>query len=229
MIPPKNKQTMSGHRSRLRKRFLQSGFDGFLDYEIIELLLTLGTPRRDCKQMAKDVIVKFGGLKAALDAPNDELQLIKGVGHSNLFGLKIFQSIAEKYSKEKIFEKNKFKNTEEIGAYLRLKFGKEKKEHFITLMLNSSGNLIGINNVSIGTINEALVHPREVFEPALKCLATSIIIAHNHPSGDLKPSTEDLKITQRLTSAGELLGIDVADHLIFSADDYLSFKAGGLL
>lgn len=229
MTDLKSKQTLSGHRSRLRKRFLQSGLGGFLDYEIIELLLTLGTPRRDCKQMAKDVISKFGTLKAALDAPRTELQQVRGIGDSNVFGLKIFQEIAKIYTKSKIDDKKTFKATEDIGNYLKFKYGNEKKEHFITLMFDSCGNLIDVNDISTGIINETLVHPREVFEPAIKCLAVSMVIAHNHPSNDLKPSTEDLKITQRLISSGELLGIEVADHLIFSSEGYLSLKASGLL
>ena len=93
---PREKHKGSGHRKRLRDRFLQSGFDGFLDYEIVELLLTLGTPRKDCKQIAKVTIKEFGGLRGVLDASLDDLQKIKGVGSSNAFGMKLFQAISER-------------------------------------------------------------------------------------------------------------------------------------
>ena len=98
----KEKPKGIGHRSRLRQRFLQNGLDGFLDYEIIELLLTLGQPRRDCKLIAKQVVKKFENLKDALDSSSEELQKIKGIGPSNIFGLKLFQAISERYAKEKI-------------------------------------------------------------------------------------------------------------------------------
>lgn len=193
----------AGHRQRLRTRFLQSGLDGFLDYEIVELLLTLGTPRRDCKQMAKQVIKKFGGLRGALDATIEDLRQIKGIGSQNAFGLKLFQAISERYAKEKIPKKILLDSPKAVTNYLREKIGKEKKEHFVTLLLDSGNNLIDICNISIGTLNANLVHPREVFEPAIAHSAAQIIVAHNHPSGDSEPSEDDLVITKRLVEAGD--------------------------
>ena len=95
----------SGHRSRLRQRFLMGGLDSFLDYEIVELLLTLGTPRKDCKAIAKEAIKKFGGLREVLDAPLTELQEMNGIGPNNAFGIKLFQAIAERHAREQISEK----------------------------------------------------------------------------------------------------------------------------
>ena len=204
----------AGHRKRLRDRFLQSGLDGFLDYEIIELLLTLGTPRKDCKPMAKDAIKKFGGLRGVLDATLDDLQTIKGIGQSNAFGIKLFQSISEQYSKEKIPSKISLSSSREVVDYLRRKLGREKKEHFLALMLDSHNNLITINDISVGTLNASLIHPREVFEPAVRQSAVKIILAHNHPSGNIEPSAEDIEITKQLVDAGKIIGIEVIDHLI---------------
>ena len=218
-----------GHRKRLRDRFLLSGLDGFLDYEIIELLLTLGTPRKDCKQVAKAAIKQFKGLRGVLDASLDDIQTIKGIGPSNAFGIKLFQSISERYALEKLPSKISLTSPQKVADYLREKIGREKKEHFVTLLLDSQNGLIRINDISIGTLNEALVHPREVFEPAVRLLAARIIVAHNHPSGDLEPSGEDLKLTQRLLSVGELTGIPVIDHFIVSSTGYISFKEKGLL
>lgn len=225
---PREKHISEGHRKRLRDKFLQSGLDGFLDYEIVELLLTLGTPMKDCKQMAKAAIKKFRGLRGTLDASLDDLQKIKGIGPSNAFGIKLFQAMTERYAKEKIFSKTPLASPRAVVDYLRARWGREKKEHFVTVFLDARNNLISVNDISTGTLNESLVHPREVFAPAVQQLAAYIIIAHNHPSGDLEPSVDDIKLTQRLVSVGELTGITVIDHLIISSKGYISLKEKGL-
>src|SRR3989344_9061248 len=132
---PREKHIGLGHRKRLRDRFLKSGLNGFLDYEIIELLLTLGTPRRDCKQIAKNAIKEFKGLRGVLDSTSEDLQKINGIGQSNAFGIKLFQEISQLYAKIKIPIKISFKNPKEVANYLKEKIGKEKKEHFIAIYL----------------------------------------------------------------------------------------------
>jgi DNA repair protein RadC len=214
-----------GHRGRLRQRFLENGIDTLFDYEIIELLLTLGTPRKDCKFIAKEVIDKFGGLKKVLDATIKDLQQIKGIGPSNVFGIRLFQAVAERYAKEKIIkEVIILNNPKTVFEYLQKYIGRENKEHFIMFALDSRSRLISINEISIGTINSSIVHPREVFEPAIRDLAAHIIIAHNHPSGDLEPSPEDVAITNRLVEVARILNIDLVDHVIVSNDSFLSMK-----
>ena len=210
-----------GHRGRLRKRFLQSGLDGFLDYEIIELLLTLGTPRKDCKQPAKESIKKFNGLAGALDASLEELQQIKGIGPSNAFGIKLFRSISEIYAKEKVAPKILLSSPRLVFEYLREKIGKENKEHFVILCLDTKNRLI-VDDVSIGTLNASLVHPREVFKKAILNNSSHVILAHNHPSGDSAPSEDDVVTTRRLVDAGRILGIDVVDHLVVTRENYSS-------
>lgn len=226
---PRRKHIGAGHRKRLRDRFLQSGLDGFLDYEIVELLLTLGTPRKDCKVIAKEAIKRFRGLRGVLDASFNDLQKIKGIGPSNAFGIKLFQAVSERYAKEKVPSKIQLTSPREVANYLKEKLGRERKEHFIIVMLDSNNNLLSINDISTGTLNASLVHPREVFEPAIRSLAANIILAHNHPSGNLEPSIEDIKLTQRLVSAGEITGIVVIDHLIVSSTGHISLKEKGLL
>lgn len=218
----------SGHRSRLRNRFLQSGLDGFLDYEVIELLLTLGTPRKDCKQPAKDAIIKFSGLAGVLDSTLIELQDIKGIGPSSAFGVKLFQAISERYVKEKIIPKTILNSPKQIFEYLREKLGREKKEHFVMLCLDSRNNLI-VDDVSLGIKNASLVHPREVFTKAIISNATHVVIAHNHPSGDSTPSEEDTITTKRLVEAGKIVGISVTDHLIITRSNYYSYAELGLI
>jgi len=219
----------AGHRKRLRDRFLQSGLDGFLDYEIVELLLTLGTPRSDCKQMAKEAIKMFVGLQGVFDASFDELRRIRGIGPSNAFGIKLFRAISEKYARVKMPKKILLDSPQAVVDYLREKIGREKKEHFLILSLDTRNYLVRENVVSVGTLNASIVHPREVFKEAIDARAASIIISHNHPSGDPEPSEDDLIITKRLVDAGKILGIEVVDHVIVTKNGFLSFKEIDLL
>lgn len=223
-----SKHKGAGHRKRLRERFLQSGLDGFADYEIIELLLTLNTPRKDCKPMAKEAIKKFDGIVGVLDAPIDELMQIDGIGPSNAIGVKIFQNILEIYAKEKINLKKELNTPQMLFEFLKEKIGKKKKEHFAILFFDTRNKLI-INNVSVGSLNASIVHPREVFSDAVLKNASYVIVAHNHPSGDPTPSEEDIITTKRLIEAGKILGISVQDHLIIAADGYFSFKEKGII
>lgn len=222
MSKTKEIQKGTGHRERLRRRFLQGGLDSFLDYEIVEILLTLGTPRKDCKQAAKDAIKKFGGLRGALDATIEELKNIKGIGSSNVFGIKLFQAMSERYEKEKIPKKISLNSSAAVAKYLQKSIGREKKEHFVMLSLDARNNLIKESDISIGTLNASVVHPREVFKEAIQCSAASIIIAHNHPSGDVNPSDEDIAMTKRLKEAGKILGIEILDHVIVARNDHYS-------
>lgn len=215
---PRKKYVDAGHRKRLRARFLQSGFDGYLDYEIVELLLTLGTPRKDCKQMAKATIKKFHGLRGVLEASLEELRNIKGIGPANAFGLKLFQVVSERLAREKIPKKIAFNSSKAVADYLQKSIGLKKKEYFVVLYLNARNQLVHKEIISIGTLNASLVHPREVFKPAVDCLAASIIVAHNHPSGGAEPSQADLELTKKLKEAGKFLGIEVIDHLIITPD-----------
>jgi DNA repair protein RadC len=220
---------VAGHRKRLRDRFLQSELDGFLGYEIVELLLTLGTPRKDCKQIAKEAIKMFGGLCDVLDASFDELQQVKGIGSSNAFGIKLFQAISERYAKEKIPKKISLISPQAVTKYLREKIGREKKEHFAILLLDSRNNLIKMSDISVGTLNANLVHPREIFAEALRQNAASIILVHNHPSGDPEPSEDDLEITKRITEAGKIMGVEILDHIVITKNKVFSFKEKKLI
>ncbi|MFH1407942.1 MAG: DNA repair protein RadC [Patescibacteria group bacterium] len=217
-----------GHRKRLREKFIEFGLNGFLDYEIVELLLTLGTPRKDCKQIAKIAIKKFKNLKGVLDADKSELTTIKGIGSSNVLGVILFKAILERYSKEKISPKILLNSSKLVAEYLQTKIGSKKEEHFMILYFDTRNKLIN-EEISIGTLNASLVHPREVFKKAIRDNTAQIIIAHNHPSGDFKPSVEDISTTKRLVDSGKLVGISIIDHLIIVSDKYFSFKDNGII
>ena len=214
---------VNGHRQRLKARFLDSGLDGFLDYEVIELLLTLGTPRRDCKPIAKAAIDKFKGLNGVLTANVEELSTIKGIGTANSIGIQLFNALLKRYHKEQIKSETIFNSPQSIFDYLRVKIGGEKKEHFVLLFLDTKNKLI-LSEVSTGTLNASLVHPREVFSKAIYNHASHVIIAHNHPSGDPTPSDEDITTTNRLVEAGKILGISIVDHMIICSDNFVSLK-----
>lgn len=219
----------AGHRKRLRERFLQSELDGFLDYEIVELLLTLGTPRKDCKQIAKEAIKEFGGLRGVLDASSEELQRIKGIGPSNAFGLKLFQAISERLAREQIPEKITLGSSKAVADYLKKSIGLKKKEHFVMLFMDARNNLIKISNISVGSLNASIVHPREVFKEAVESSAAQIIIAHNHPSGDPEASPEDIALTRRLGEGAKIFGIELLDHVIVTRDKHSSLKEKNLI
>jgi DNA repair protein RadC len=223
-----NKSINEGHRKRLKERFLQSGLEGFLDYEIIELLLTLGTPRKDCKQPAKDAISKFINLTGVLNASIDELQQVHGIGPLNAIGIKLFQALIERYSKEQIDERVLLDSPIRVFEYLREKIGRRKKECIIVLCLDSRNKLIE-DEVSVGTLNASLVHPREVFSKAVLCHASHVVVAHNHPSGDPTPSEDDILTTHRLIDAGKILGIRLVDHIIVARNNFISLKDKGII
>ena len=218
----------AGHRKRLRERFLQSGLEGFLDYEIVELLLTLGTPRRDCKYIAKEAIKEFKGLRGVLNATIQELQKIKGIGPSNAFGLVLFQAVTKRYTKENIPEKLSLNSAEAVANYLQKSIGLEAREHFVILYLDARNRLI-VDDVSIGTLDSSLVHPREVFKNAILANAAQCIIAHNHPSGDPEPSPQDIALTRQLADASKIIGINLLDHVVVTSDKFTSLRELKLL
>ena len=221
--------TSPGHRKRLREKFIKSGVAGFHDYEIIELLLSLGTPRRDCKQPAKEAIKKFKSLRGVLEAPPEELQQIDGIGPHNSFGIKLVQEVAREFLKEKIIDKPIYKSTQEIFDYLYHSMRDLKKELFKVIYLNSQNQIIDTADLFEGTINGSAISPREVIEGAIKHNAASLIFVHNHPSGNPEPSVNDKEITRDLVYAASIMQIKVLDHIIIGNNRYFSFASEGLI
>jgi len=223
------KDILAGHRKRLRERFLRSGFSGFHDYEIIELLLTLGSPRRDCKPQAKEVIKKFKTLREALSASPEELQQIKGIGPHSAFGIKLVREVAAQFLKLKIIDKPVYKTGREIFDYLYHSMRDLKTELFKVIYLNSQNQIIDIADLFEGTVNASSIYPREIMKVAIKHDAVSLIFVHNHPSGDPEPSKYDKDVTRDLVFAGNIMRIRVLDHIIIGNDRYYSFAAQGLI
>lgn len=218
-----------GHRQRLRDKFLKSGLDGFHDYEIIELLLTLGTPRSDCKQPAKDVLKKFGSLKAVLEADPKDLKIIKGIGDKNVFGLKLSQDVARRYLSDRIIDKDYAQSSNDIIEYLQHNLRDKNKEIFMVIYLNGRNQIIKMDELFKGTLNTSAVYPREVVKRALNNNAAALVFVHNHPSGNPNPSQDDISITKKLKEAALAIDVSVHDHLIIAGNDVYSFADHGLI
>jgi DNA repair protein RadC len=226
-MPPK--ETVLGHRKRLREKFIKSGLKGFHDYEIIELLLSLGTPRKDCKQSAKEAIKRFKTLRGVLEAPPAELQQIPGIGPHNSFGIKLVQEVAREFLKEKITDKPIYQSAQEIFDYLYHSLRDLKKEVFKVLYLNSQNQIIETEDLFEGTLNSSAVSPREVIARAIRNNAVALIFVHNHPSGKPEPSKSDRELTRDLVYAGSIMRIKVLDHIIIGDNCYFSFAGQGLI
>ncbi|HIC37524.1 MAG TPA: JAB domain-containing protein [Candidatus Marinimicrobia bacterium] len=218
-----------GHRQRLREKFLKNGLDGFLDYEIIELLLTLGTPRKDCKQSAKDALKKFGSLKAVLEAEPAELKEIKGIGDNNVFGLKIAQSVSRRYLADRIIDQDFIRSADEVIDYLKHNLRDKSREVFLVIYLNGRNQILKMEELFQGTLTTSAVYPREVVKRALVNDAAALVFVHNHPSGNPNPSKDDLTITKKLKEAAQAIDVSVHDHLIIAGNDVYSFADHGLI
>jgi DNA repair protein RadC len=226
-MPPDNDH--QGHRKRLREKFLKSGLAGFHDYEIVELLLSLGTPRRDCKPPAKEAIRKFQTLRGVLEAAPEDLQQIEGIGAHSTFGIKLVQEVAREYLKAKILDKPFYKSSREVFDYLYHSMRGLKKETFKIVYLNSQSQIIDTVDLSEGTINASSVSPREIIEGTIKFNASALIFVHNHPSGNPSPSSSDRALTREMVFASRVIRVKVLDHIIIGDNEYFSFADEGLI
>jgi DNA repair protein RadC len=218
-----------GHRQRLRERFLAGGLDGFHDYEVIELLLTLAMPRKDGKDAAKEALKRFKTLQGVLEAAPQELGKVNGIGPKNLFGLKLIKAVAERYLEKKLIHKDAINDSKALFDYLHHSIGDKNREFFKIIFLNSKNQVIAASTISEGTLTASSVYPREVIQAALSHDAAALIFAHNHPSGDPKPSSEDVAVTRQLVFAGKVMGMVVHEHLIIGDNRYFSFADQGYI
>lgn len=223
-----NKKNFQGHRKRLKTRFLASNGFGMPDYEIIELLLFLTRPRSDTKNIAKSLVSQFKNMNDIIFADQNELIKINGIGENSVFVFKLFQEIIKRILKSKIESKPILGSTKDVVKYCKLTLGNLKIENFKIIFLNSKNMLIADEIHQTGTVNQTPVYTREVVKRALELSATSIIIVHNHPSGDITPSQNDILITKNINDACNKLQIKLLDHIIISRSDYISLKSLGI-
>ncbi len=209
-----------GHRARLRERFLRGGLDSFPPYETVELMLTFLMPRRDMKPLAKHLMERFPTVSALLDAEISELTAC-GLSDRTAVFIRFLRSIITLYRTEKVSNRPLLQNNDEVVAFLQTKLGGLKKETLHAPYLDAGRRLLGTSEWA-GTVNRAAVPPREVVERALLLRASCILLAHNHPSGDCRPSAADLQFTKEILNGLDLFGIRLLDHIIITRNSCLS-------
>ena len=218
-----------GHRARLRDKFLESGLDGFHDYEVIELLLTLATPRKDCKETAKAALKRFKTLQGVFEASPKELCELEGVGPKNILGIRLIKAAADRYLEKKLLKKDALNNSKELFDYLYYNMKDKNRECFKVVFLDAQNKVIAAETLFEGTLTSSSVYPREVVNAALEHHAAALIFAHNHPSGDPRPSSDDISVTRQLVFACKIMGITVHEHLVIGDNKYFSFADQGYI
>lgn len=218
-----------GHRQRLKQRFLTAGMETFLDHEVLELLLTYAIPQRDVKPLAKSLLKGFGSLKGIMDADIAELQKTPGVGEHTAVLFKLLKELAALYLKQKAKEKPQIACTSELFDFCRTAMGGKKDEEFCVIYLDAQNQIIEFETVQKGVANQAVVYPRQVLERALRRKASALILAHNHPSGHVRPSEADIRLTKTIQETARALDILVHDHIIIGENRFFSFREEGLM
>jgi DNA repair protein RadC len=221
---------LEGHRQRVRERFRKGGLSALADYEAVELLLTLGQPRRDCKPAAKEAIKRFKTLRGVLEASPEELQEVEGIGPNNSIAIRLISDVAKELLKEKTRgERFECASPQQVHDYLKATMGGLKKEVFKVIYLDNLNRVIEDADMFKGTVNASAVWVREVIEKAVKCNAAAMIFVHNHPSGSITPSQQDRNITRDLVFAASAVNIQALDHIIIGDNKHYSLASEGLM
>lgn len=219
-------------QERPRERLIQYGAHSLHDSELIALILATGASLKNghmtAIDLARSVLKKFS-LTELTQVSVNELTEIQGIGEAKAARLIAAIALAYRISSASHWDKPQISGPESAAALVMSQMRFIKKEYFKALLLNAKNKVIKICDIHVGTVNASLVHPREVFREAIRNSAVSCIVIHNHPSGDPTPSQEDIKITERLIEAGEIIGIAVLDHIIIGDNTFLSFKQQGIL
>jgi len=214
---------------RPRERLKQFGPEALSAQELLALIIGRGVSKKSVMTIAQELLIKFGNVKAISEATIEELSEIKGIGFAKAVQIKACFELGKRKDLEPELKDFDIKEPQNIVKAIRASIKDKAKEHFKLILLNARNKILGISTISIGSLNASIVHPREVFKDAIVHNAYSVVLAHNHPSGDSEPSEDDLTITKRLKEAGKILGIEVIDHIIISKNGYFSFKDRGLI
>ena len=215
---------------RPREKLMRLGADAVSNAELIAILLGQGTQQFNAVELAKKLLRAFGSLEILSNASLKELQQVKGIGPAKavtlLAAFQLYRNLQREVAEREMVT---FRDPLKVSRAYQPILGPLKQEAFYVVLLNNKMERIQDFRISLGTIDASLVHPREVFSPAIKFLAKGIIVLHNHPSGQKRPSQADIEITRKLVQSGKILDIPVYDHIIITYDDYFSFKENGLL
>ena len=213
-----------GHRQRLKERFLKVGGAAMADYELMELLLFQALPRRDVKPLAKSILERFGGFAAAIAAEPAQIRAVPGAGEAVVVALKTVAAAAERLARDELSQAPVLSNWDKLLRYCRTAMAREGTEHFRVLFLNRKNVLIADEVQWRGTIDHTPLYPREVVKRALELQAAALIMVHNHPSGDPRPSQADIEMTRQVAEAAKSMGILLHDHLIVARSGHTSFR-----
>lgn len=214
----------NGHRRRLREKFLQAGGKGFLDYELLELLLTFSIPRRDTKKQAKELLARHRSLPGILDAPIQDLLKNSGIGESSALLIKLARSLMVRYLEEEIRGESYMGSSDKFCDFARARLGEYADEVMMVFYLNTKNMLIDTEIVSEGTTDSVMIFPAAVARRALLHSAKAVILCHNHPSGVVTPSPEDNAVTREVRKVLDPLKILLLDHIVVSKYDYYSYR-----
>jgi DNA repair protein RadC len=218
-----------GHRERLRKRFREAGPDALPDYELLELILFRAAPRRDTKPLAKALIARFGTFAEALNAPEELLREVPGIGDAAITEIKLVRAAALRLMRGEVLERPVLSSWAQVLDYCRASMGFANKEQFRILFLDKRNQIIADEVQQTGTVDHTPVYVREVVKRALELSATAIVLVHNHPSGDPTPSRADIEMTKQIVAAAKPLGVIVHDHIIVGKQGHASLKGLGLI
>ncbi|MBL7125916.1 MAG: DNA repair protein RadC [Dehalococcoidales bacterium] len=214
---------------RPRERLQKYGAEALSAQEILALILGRGISGESVMVTAQRLLSQFGSIKGIAGASLEELASIRGIGLAKAAQIRAaFELTSRLESYQSTEKKETVKTPEDVVALVRSRLKGKKKEYFLALLLDTRNQLIRVAEISVGSLDSSIVHPREVFKEAVAASAASVIFAHNHPSGDPEASEDDLNLTKRLAEAGEIMGIDVLDHVIIGEEKYLSLKREGL-
>ncbi|MDY0188080.1 MAG: DNA repair protein RadC [Syntrophus sp. (in: bacteria)] len=218
-----------GHRERLKKKFFECGLQAFHDYEAVELLLSYAIPRKDLKIPAKDLLERLGSLRGIMDADERELTQTRGISHHAAGLIKLVKEIGTLYLQERVKEKPQITCTNELLDFCKTALGGLKDENFCVVYLDTQNRVIAFETLQKGIVNQAVVYPRQVLERSLFHKSSAIILVHNHPSGYVKPSEADIRLTKTISDTAKLLDILVHDHLIIGENRFFSFREEGIM
>ena len=218
-----------GHRERLRKRFREGGAESLPDYELLELVLFRAMPRRDTKPLAKAILSRFGTFAEAINAPEDRLLEVPGLGEAAVTELKLIRAAALRLMRGEVLERPVLSSWQGVLDYCRAAMGFAAKEQFRILFLDKRNQIIADEVQQEGTVDHTPVYVREVVKRALELSATAIVLVHNHPSGDPTPSRADIEMTKQIVAAAKPLGVVVHDHIIVGQQGHASFRGLGLI
>ena len=218
-----------GHRERLRRRFREAGPNSLPDYELLELILFRAAPRRDTKPLAKALIARFGTFAEALNAPDELLREVPGIGEAAITELRLVRAAALRLMRGEVLERPVLSSWAQVLDYCRASMGFASKEQFRILFLDKRNQIIADEVQQTGTVDHTPVYVREVVKRALELSATAIVLVHNHPSGDPTPSRADIEMTKQIVAAAKPLGVIVHDHIIVGKQGHASFRGLGLI